>query len=145
MDSGRPLDVLERRWAEFVCDVIARRGGLLPLSLVELLLREVETVSCLVGIPLEVVLRVLAEFEFHSSNASWGLRICSGAFPFCAAFFSFFSMSLTTALRLRAPLADIVGESVQNLKVVFMQCQISDREGIGPGRRRNCRRGAREK
>lgn len=58
--------------------------------------------------PEEVVLRVPAELEFQSVKASWGLRMVSGAFPFCAAFFSFFSMSLTTALRLRAPLADMV-------------------------------------
>jgi CBS domain containing-hemolysin-like protein len=69
-------------------------------------------VGCLVGIPLvDVVLRVPA--DPHSAKASWGLRIVSGAFPFCAAFFSFFSMSLTTAFRLRAPLADIIAKLVQ--------------------------------
>lgn len=71
------------------------------------LLREVEIVYCLVGMPpVDTLLRVPA--ESHSAKASCGLRIDSGALPSCAAFFSFFSMSLTTAFRLRAPLADML-------------------------------------
>lgn len=86
------------------------RGGLLPLPFAELLL-EVETVSCLFGMPpVDVVLRVPA--GPNSVKASCGLRIVSGALPFCASFFSFFSMSLTTAFRLRAPLADIFAKMV---------------------------------
>lgn len=88
--------------------------GRLPLPFVELLLEvtrlaSLEMVSCLTG-KLDSLTPVLG-VDRQSENASCGLRIDSTAL-FDAAFFSFFSMSLATAFRLRAPLADIIGYCV---------------------------------
>jgi hypothetical protein len=93
-------------------DLMVLRRGLLWLGFVELLrdvarLASLETVKDLEGalVSLELWLGVGA----HSANASWGLRIEETALVFSSRFFSFFSISFATALRLRAPLADITG------------------------------------
>jgi hypothetical protein len=97
-------------------EFIVFRRGWLPLRFTELLLdtalTRLPSLDIVVdrGMPVPVVsLELRLGVGAHSANASWGFRIDSTALCFPVSFFSFFSMSFTTALRLRAPLADIIG------------------------------------
>jgi hypothetical protein len=112
MDADLLSEVLRRSTglnSEFSWEMKVCKSDLLPLPFVELecevpRLASLEVVSCLEGSPLSLAPTPGAGRQ--PARASWGFR--SGSFCFWAVFFSFFSISLVTALRLRAPLADML-------------------------------------